>query len=448
MARVDRTYVSSIDFLEQRDILKEVLDVTNEEVNILDIMDMAGRSEITDVVEYSHFENDYVFQSGVVTAIDGTKNGVGANTEIKCTVATKGELPVVGENVMFPNKKIGWVKEVDTAGKTFTARPITGEGFDDVAAVAVNDVAIYFSGAFGEGSGDPEGRQPNWIRSQNNIQIFKESASITDLQKVSKIEVNYNGKPHVMYKLQHDTLMRHRAKIAYAFLNGQKDKFTDADGNDVYQTQGLRQYIKNGDGSVNTTGGVEHTLATTIDKAQLRTVSRKLDKKGAPSEYWGWFGGDLMADTEDLFHGMDGLKNGGIVYNSFGKGDGKKKALDFGINSVYLYGRTIHFTKLKAYDHEELFGAEGATAANGYDFAESGYLIPTGKIKVDKSGTTKERILNRYMSGDGTNLKHMETLTGKLAPTPTNDVAQLSVGYESVCGFEAFGIKHFALLEP
>lgn len=439
MARVDREYVSSIAFMEQRDILKEVLDVTSEDTNILDIMDMAGRSEVTDVVDYHHFENDYLFTSGLISA--AVTGGSGVDVACVITVATTDELPVVGENAMNDDSKlIGWVSAVDTGAKTFDLKPKVGTNWTVTGIPASGETMIYFSGSFGEGSEDPEGRQPKWNRSVNNIQIFKESGTITDLQKVSKVEVNYDGKPHVMYKMQHDTLMRHRAKIAYAYLVGEKDKRTDADGNAVYNTQGLRQYILGGDGAVATTGGVEQGYtAGSFAKSDFKVMSRKLDKKGAPDEYWAWFGGDLHAENEDMFHSLDNVKNGGIQYNSFGKGDGKKKALDFGINSVYLYGRSYHFTKLKAYDHEELFGA------GNFDFAEEGYLIPTGKIKVDKGGATKERILNRYMSGDGTDLQHVETVTGKLAPNPTSTKSVLSVGYESVCGLEVLGVKHFGM---
>lgn len=440
MARVDRTYISSIAFMEQREILNQVLDVTSEDVNILDIMDMAGRSEVTDVVEYHHFENDYLFQSGIITVVTGAS---GDDVAAVITVATTAELPVAGEQCMIDDSKlIGYVLSVNVGAKTFNLKPKTGTNWTSVGIPQAGDVCIYFSGAYGEGSDDPVGRLPNWIRSVNNIQIFKESGTITDLQKVSKIEVNYNNKPHVMYKMQHDTLMRHRAKIAYAYLVGQKDKKVDSNGYDVWETQGLRNYILNGDGAVNTTGGQDVPVST-ITKANFRSMSRLLDKKGAPDEYWGWFGGDLQADFEDAFHGTDSnvlTGNGGIQYNSFGKGSGKKKALDFGVNSVHLYGRSYHITKIKAYDHEEVF------AAGDLDFAGEGYLIPTGKIKCDKSGATKERILNRFMAGDGEDFGGMnETVTGKLAPNPTNTTSVLSVGYQTISGLEVLGVKHFGI---
>ena len=119
---------------------------------------------------------------------------------------------------------------------------------------------------------------------------------------------------------------------------------------------------------------------------------------------------------------------------------GKKKALDFGVNSVHLYGRSYHITKIGAYDHEELFGA------GAFDFSQEGYLIPTGKIKCDKSGATKERILNRFMAGDGEDFGGMnETVTGKLAPNPTNTTSVLNVGYQTISGLEVLGVRHFGI---
>jgi len=39
LGNINKSYVSSINFLDQREILNKVLDVTNEEISFLDIME-------------------------------------------------------------------------------------------------------------------------------------------------------------------------------------------------------------------------------------------------------------------------------------------------------------------------------------------------------------------------------------------------------------------------
>lgn len=448
---VNKSYISSISFLDKRDILNQVLDITDEGRNILDIMEMTGKMKRTEVPTYSHFENKYVFKAGVVKAggIDAVKIGT-VGLDIKITInGTSDTLPVVGELVMFENGEIGWVTVVtpsaSAGASTFEATPLdTSVALNTAGTQAGMDgqTMIYFSNGSYEGSGSPEGRKPEFTRTENQIQIFKASAKVTELQKVSAIEVDYNGKPHIMYKLQHDTLLRFRQQIAFGLLAGKKAKKTDADGNEAYFTQGLLNYIRGGDGSVNTVGGVVEPLGgSAIVKADFKTVSRALDKTGAPSEYWLWCGGDIDADIDDIFHNDQYYKSGGIDYTSFGIGNGKNRAMDLGMDSFRAYNRTWHKHKLLAFDHPEVFGA------TGYDFSGTAFAIPTGKIKADASGNTMDRICVRYMAGDGTDLRYVETLTGKFAPRPTNDDAYLKVSYEAVMGLEVGGVNQFAIFE-
>jgi hypothetical protein len=442
----NKTYISSINFLDKRDILESVFDVTGEESTIIDIMETCGQFKVTDVPTFDHFENNYLYEAGVIATIDGTLNGEDSgatNENISMTLTADEQMPVVGELAMFQNKRIGYVSSVTNGTRTVVVTP---QGIADANTlspvgnlVAVGQTVIFFSNASAEGSVDPIGRKPRFTRSQNQIQIFKTAAKITDLQKVSKVEVKYAGSEYIMYKLQHDTLQKHRSDIAFGLLTGKKATLTDPNGTEpIYMTQGLREYILGGDGSVNTTGGVNVALSSAVSQANLRTMSRALDKRGAPKEAWLWAGGDFRADFDDVITTLEGVKNG-IVYNSWGIGDGKKKALDLGVDSLKIYGRTLHVKDIKAYDHPQVFGA------TGFDFASEAYVIPTGKIKIDKSGNTQDRLMLRYMSGDGTDLKHLEVLTGKLAPTPTDSEAALKVGYESVMGLQAAGIRQFGI---
>lgn len=445
--RVDKAYISSISLMDERELLHQVLDTTGEDATIMDIFETAGRMVQTDQTDYTLKTNDYIFRSGLISAIDGTNNGedAGATNETAViTLTADEELPIVGDHAMFTNKRQGRVTAVNTGTRVVTVTPYSNDNSDTLSPVgstiATAQRVIFFSGSYGEGSDDPSTKKPTFKTSTNNIQIFKTAGEITDVQKVATVEVNYDGKKFILYKMQNDTFFNHRAKIAYGLLTQKKFKTTDGSGYDTWGTQGLRQYILNGDGSVLTTGGVDVPLSTTITLANFRTMSRALDKRGAGPEYWLWVGGDLCADLDDVLSNLGPVINGGITYNSWGIGDGKKKTIDLGVDSFKFYGRTFHKKIIKAYDHSEVYGA------TGFNFGSEGYLIPGGKAKIDHSGATMDCLRVRYMANDGTDFGgYQETLTGKLAPTPTNTSSVLHWSYQSIMGLEATNIRQFGI---
>jgi len=446
-----KNYISSLNFMDYPELLRDVLDVTNEEMyGVMDIMDLTGRLVKTDAVEYEHFTNKHLFKAGVIdtSGIDATNDGTwsgAACKDLTVTVTDAAGMPVVGELVQTQQGTIGYVKSLDSTVQ-FTAQALdtaTQSYAINDGNLAAGQSLVYFTYAGAEGTTDPAARRPSWKNSKNYVQIFKESGKITEIQKVVKIQVNYGGKPYVMYKLQNDTLKRFKAKIAYGLLAGRKSKFTDpVSGEQIWTTQGLTNYIQEGDGSVNTTGGVVKDLSgSTIALSDIKTVSRSLDKKGAPKEYWLWLGGDLAADLDDVLSTDTRLIQGGILYNSFGKSNAKQKAVDLGIDSFKIYNRTWHKKIIDAYDHPEVFGATGFTLST------NGFAIPTGKIKIDHSSKAVERLRVRYLEGDGVDLRYLETLTGKLAPVPTSTESALTVSYESVMGLEVLGNELFVLFE-
>jgi hypothetical protein len=444
---VNKAYISSIALMDERELLHQVLDVTSEDATIVDIFELTGRMVQTDQVEYTHKTNNYIFRAGTISAIDATNNGedAGATNETAViTLTTDEELPIIGEHALFQNKRMGRVTAVNTGTRVVTVSPFSDDNSDTLSPVgnliAVAQKVSFFSASYGEGSDDPSTKRPSFVTSTNQIQIFKTAREITDVQKVATVEVQYDGKKLILYKMQHDAFFEHRAKMAYHFLIGKKATTTDGDGKTVWATQGLRQYILNGDGTVLTTGGVDVPLSTTITQANFRTMSRSLDKRGAGPEYWLWVGGDLDADIDEVFQNTTGLTNGGILYNSWGMGDGKQKSIELGCSSFRFYNRTFHKKKLVAYDHPEVF------APTDFTFAQEGYLIPGGKTKIDYSGSTIDSLRTRYMSNDGTDWgKYNEVLTGKLAPTPTNTQSVLHISYQSIMGLEACGIRQFGI---
>lgn len=442
--KTTKDYISSISFLDEREIWPKVLNVTNEDATVFDVLRLTDKMQMVTQPSFSVFFDNYKFRSGVISAVDGTTDGQSAGENIQITLTADAELPVAGDKAMFTNKKHGLVLTVTKSTRVVLIQPPSASYIINPSGteVAAAQKVIFFSGAYDEGGTDPEGRRADLSRTENYIQIFKTANKITDLQKASTIEVMYGGEKKILFKLQHDTLMLHNAKISNAFLVGEKYKYAHGTtGEPVYETQGLRKYILGGDGSVYTTGGVSVTASGSPSQANFKTMSRNLDKRGAPAEYHLWVGGDFGANLDDLLTTLTPFVQGGIVYNDWGSGNGKQRALDLGVSSFKIYDRTFHKKTLKVYDHPELFGA------TGFNFANEAYLIPAGKIKVDTEGMQGQAdyLTAKYMEVNGQ--KTFEFEGGKLAKVPTSDEAALFWSYESVCGLQAVGTRLFGIFQ-
>lgn len=443
MGIVNKGYISTKNYLDKREILNGLLDVYNEEPNIVDFLELTGRAKQTDREEYVAHINDWLFDSVGISAVSATLSEQGDAAGEPIVVTVTGTVPRIGELAQFDENKgiIGRVTAISGSDVTISPVDTSADGILNPGANTITTAGkiMFFSGAYGEGSGAPASKRPKYRVTKNNIQIFKEAVTITDVQKVAKVEVTVGGDDTVVYKSQHDALMRHRAKMAGAFIEGFKATGTDADGNKIWYTQGLRNYITSGDGDTLTTGGYELALAgAKITKANFRTLDRTLDKQGAPSKYLALLGGDLHADVHELVHDNASIKNGGINYNSWGSGTGKNKKVDLGLSSVNFYGRDYDLMKLGMYDNQQLYDA------GAFDFNAEGYAIPLDKIKVEGGGATQDRLSMRYMPVNG-DIYH-EFIGGRLAPKPTSDEGLLKVSYHTIAGIEALGINHFGLI--
>lgn len=419
----NKNLISSVELLDNPEIYMEAIKEVNDEASIMDILEITGNKVVSNQPEYNTHIAKSVFKKATATTVAGTT----------VTVAAE-DLPIERQQIYFSSGAHAIVESLDSA-TTFTIRILSG-------TPASGDVMSYFSTAMTEGSDDPAAEKSAWELTKNNVQIIGTSGSITNLQKPSVMEINVGGSPYLFYKIQHDTLLRHRGRIATSLLMGKQSKKVESDGNLTYTTQGLREYCKGGDGQKLTTGAVELDLAGgSIDATKLRTFFRALDKKQSPKEALGWFGGDLRADFEEMVRNWNGVSNGGLRYNYWGGSSEAQKAIDLGIKTLSLNGRTIHLSTVEAFDHEDLFG----DVAFGLD--KEGFVIPVGKVKTDYGNNAAERLRLRYMAGDGYNgAGYNEEFFGRLAGGQSSK-SVLGVSYETMMGLEALGIRQFGYIK-
>jgi hypothetical protein len=422
---LDKKYVSSINFLDQREILNKVLDITNEEASFLDIMELTGRSNPTSVPTYHHFVNEELYVVGTVSAVTGSPAD-----QLTATIDAAAAAYVnQGELVMFPDRKVGYV--VSKSGSNIVIKNVEAGNL----TLAANDKISFFSNASAEGSLSPDSKRWGVTKYYNQVQTFKGKFEVTDIQKTSKVEVEFQGKPFYMYKGQHESLMKFRGDISAALMFGRMSTtqfsdanpaLVDAEGLPVQTTAGLDQYV--------TSYGINHSLLTsgTLSLADVQSLTQKLNAERCPSEYFLFVGTTQNIAWDNFFNA---LGNGAIVSQAARFDVGKK--IDLGIDSVKIYGRTYHKKYLPILDHKNIVAFTG-----GPNFKDSAYGAPATKQKT-VDGQMLDRLSVRYMANDGTDLRYREITLGGLAPIPTNERSVLELHYQSTQGLEVLGANNF-----
>jgi hypothetical protein len=437
LGQVSKSYISSTAFLDKREILNKVLNITNEDMSFLDIMELSGRSIATPVPTYHHFVNDELYALGTVSAISITD---GATSGTITLSDASGVRP--SQLIYFKDGKVGIVQS--KSGNVLTVKMVSpSDTFDNetavtaVKTVAVGDQIPFFSNAFGEGSGSPDAIKYGLTKYFNQVQIFKEKYAITGIQKASSVEVEYEGKPYIMYKGQHESLMKFRGDISFAMFMSKKSatnfessspSLVDADGNAIQTTGGLDEYV--------TSQGINKTVASSaLSLADLRTLTKELNLRRAPDSDMVFTGTNKNIEWDDLFNQL----GNSATLSTAAKFDIGKN-LELGIDSVKIYGRTYYKKYLPLLDHKNVTNF----STSFKQFSDAAYFVPNDKVKAHGSGETIDRLRVRYLAGDGSDLRYIETMLGKFAPTPTSDKSVSEIHYESVQGLEVLGANHFA----
>jgi len=431
---IDRTFLSTVSFtntLEQREILKDVLDIYDEEASMLDVLDWTGKAKATAQTEYFTVQNNFLYATATVKTPGTSAGAAGASVDITIVGSTSVK-PVVGELILFANGVVGYVSAASSAtDSVLTIKPVNSA--DAIPAAATGAKLSFFSNAYAEGTASNQMRKSDLIKRSNKLQIFKTKTSITDIAYGSKIEVEFKGKPYYFLKQQHDAYLKHRMDILYSILFGRESAgLTDAAGNSINTTRGLRDTIINA-------GGITSSVASagTVALADLSALSRLMDANRCPSEYMLWAGADFDNGFDTTITAATQFVNGAINYGSFG--GSKDVAINLGINSFYAYGRTLHKKRLNALSHPQV-----TSTATNIAYTKEAFLVPAGKIKVEQGGGQIDRMMVRYLEmPEGLNSRFREKLLGGLAPTPTSDTDTLDVVYTSIEGLETCGNDHF-----
>lgn len=435
---LNKAFVSAISFLDQRDINPNLINITRDD-QFTDIMKLVGRYKEAKVPIYNYFVNNNVFADSVVTSVS---SGYGtAIMTVVLTSATSGYARV-GDLVKSNNTNMvgqqAWVKQVTSVSGVDT---IVLQSVNNMPLYAVaNDILSFSSNAFGEKSDSPVNRKYGVTRYINQVQIFREVDEITDVQKVSKIEVSINGQPYYtplnhIYKLialngfiSAQMIVGVQSTTLYSDSN---PYLADANGNPIQTTMGLDQYV--------TTYGITSTVSSlgTVGFTDVNDLIDNWLAKKAPHQMMGWSGSRAKRPYDVWLKnlGSSGVNSVRMVIDG--------KTVDMEVDQFSYGNFEFDFVHLDLFDHPELMGPTVVPDING-----SIYWVPKDKVQVVGGGMEARmqiRYLPKPMAG-GNSLSNgiiTEWHTGALAPIPTSSVMVWKTDWYTNQGLECLGVQHF-----
>jgi len=431
---INKSFVSAIDYMDKREILGKILDVRNEESCFMDVMEMFGTMKPTKAVTFHYHVNEELYALGEVAT--GGASGTPTNASPLTVPLVSSAKVRVGDIVLLP--------ATNSVVKTAIVKSISG---NNIAIVGVGGGAIslvagdklsFFSGAYGEGSGYPSARRYDATSYSGQLQIFKDSFKITDIQWGSEVEVTFNGKPYVFKKAEFETALKFRADISNALLLaeptantfGQSATLTDASGNTVSTTRGLDSWIT-------TQGGIVDTLAspTAISLTDWKDLNAQLDSVRAPKKYLILAGTSWNHKNDDLFLNLGSspqITPTGAVWNA-------SKDINLELQTFSIYGRNFAKKPMDWFNHVNVLDYAGAPK-----ISDAAYYIPIDKIKTQDGGS-EDRIAVRYLVGeDGSNTKYrVKVADGMKQGDNSVEEDSVTVRYSATMGLQVLGTQHF-----
>jgi len=430
-----KSFVSAIDFLDQRDIDPNIYDQSRDKA-FTDIMKMVNRYKPATMFNYHNFVNNDVYEVGNILSIS-------VNTAITVTfvIDTAVAFPRVGDLIMTKTAGKQLLITAVTIGATTS---ITAKSVDGTAVtLTVGDDVAFSSNAFSEKSDAPTNRRYGLTKYFNLIQIFREVDEISDIQKVAKIEVNVGGDYHILpyqtvqkyIKLQGDISVQMLAGVQSetTSFNNTSPALAGPNGLPVQTTGGLDWYV--------TTYGISDQANTpgSFGFDELDKIIDNFIAFKAPTDQMVFMGSKAYRIISKFLKnlGSAGVTSVRLMI------DGRK--LDFEVEHLSYGGYEFDFIHVPIFDHPQLFSADLRPDVNG-----SMYFVPKDQVDTVDNGR-QPRMQIRHtptpFMGNAANKSAngilTEWRTGALAEIPTSSTMQLHTDWETGQGLECLAVKHF-----
>lgn len=436
-----KSYVSAIDFLDQRDIDPNIYDQARDRA-FTDIMRIVNRYKPATMFFYNNFVNADVYEVGTVSAVSTT-----GLAQITFTINTANTFVRAGDLIMSSNannaNNQARVQSVTfgSGTATLTVRSVAGNSTPWYAAV--NDLIQFGSDAFPEKSEAPTNRRYPLTRYYNLIQIFREVDEISDVQKVAKIEVNVGGDYHILPYQTVQKLIKMQGDISVQMLAGTQSGtlFNDQNPFLADPTTGL---------PIQTTGGLDwyvRTYGITDSAAVLGTFGfTELDEiidnwiaNKSPMDQMAFYGSRPKGVLDKFFKnlGSSGVTSVRMIIDG--------RTVDMEVEQIKYRGYTIDFIYVPIFDHPQLFSPTLVPVING-----SIYFVPKDQIDTVENGRQPRMQIRHTPTpfvGTSANKSANGIITewrvGALSEIPTNGTSYLQTNWQTQQGLECLGVKLF-----
>ena len=444
-----KSFVSAIDFLDQRDIDPNIYDQSRDRA-FTDIMKIVNRTKPAKMFFYNNFVNQDVYEVATVASVT---SGSGTPTVV-FVINSATTFPRVGDLIKTSNSaNIGKQARIQiVSGTTITVQSVDNSNF----TVASGDKIQFGSNAFAEQSSAPTNRRYGLTKYYNTIQIFREVDEISDVQKVAKIEVNVGGDYHILPYQTVQKVIKLNGDISVQMLAGtpsaaslttsNNTMFTNAapanstplladpvTGLPIQTTGGLDWYV--------TTYGIsdQASVLGTFGFVELDEIIDNFIANKAPTDMMVFMGSRAYRLISKF------LKQLGSSSVDSRRLSVDGKSFDFNVEHLSYGGYEFDFVHVPIFDHPQLFSATLVADVNG-----SMYFVPKDQVDTVDNGR-QPRMQIRYTptpfmgsaANKSSNGMITEWRTGALAEIPTSSTMQLHTDWETAQGLECLAVKHF-----
>lgn len=437
---VIKSFVSAIDFLDQRDIDPNIYDQSRDRA-FTDIMKLVNRYKPATMFNYHNFVNNDVYEVGTISAVTTT-----GTARPVFTINVADTFPRVGDLIKTSNSNnVGKQARIMSLSRgsgtcTITAQNVAGNG---AFFVTIGDTVQFGSNAFAEKSDAPVNRRYGLTKYYNLIQIFREVDEISDVQKVAKIEVNVGGDYHILPYQTVQKVIKMQGDISVQMLCGTQSGTSFSDTNPVLAdaTSGLPIQTTGGLDWYVTTYGISDTAAVlgTFGFTELDDIIDNFIANKAPTDQMAFMGSRAYAVVSKFLKnlGSSGVTSVRMIIDG--------RTFDFEVEQLKYRGYTFDFVHIPIFDHPQLFSSTLVADVNG-----SIYFVPKDSVDTVDNGR-QPRMQIRHtatpFAGSSANKSSNGITTewrlGALAEVPTSSVMQLQTNWETAQGLECLAVKHF-----
>jgi hypothetical protein len=428
---VTKKLVTAIAYMDTREIHNGVIDI-NGDGGFDGLMIAVKRYKPTTQPQYHHFVNENVLE---VLEFDTITSGSGTATVV-ATVTTTG-FARRGDTFLFSDGRVGMISSAITTASnkdSFTIKSVDGSNLTAVVGDKISPIGL----VVGEKSDAVDALVYGQTKYFNQVQIFRDKTSMTDVQMKSTVEV---GNGYYMYTQSGEQAKSFKLKLAAGLIAGKKSVNTfgtassslnDANGNSVQTTGGLYNEVD--------TYGIADAVATsgTVLMSDVDDLLDQILAVKGPSDYLTLSPDSAWRKYDDM---LQNLNSSGVTSARLNM-DGNE--VDYNVTKYKKGKFTMEFGALPILDHPEIFNYSGASA-----IGKSIIGIPKDKVKTegaDGSSEISPRVGIRYIPNPKASLNQgteyvQEFETGGLAKVPTSAEQVLDVHFLARQGMEVLGAK-------